>query len=146
MTAGAVLQQFNGTVGIGLCCIDSIYQRIIIADIVVGFGQLCGIAANRNRLRLRGKRGAACFIADFIAASRQTGYLAAVNSSPASRTGTAVFHGVVYIGQLAVIAVDAILSGNRRCIGLGDCDGLGIGVQFLTAALHNRDGAGGKII
>ena len=146
MITGAVLQQLNGTAGIVLCCLDSIYQRIIIADIVVGFGQLCGIAANRNRLRRRGKRGAICFIADFIAASRQTGYLAVVNRNPTSRTGTAVFHGVVYIGQLAVIAVDAILSGNRRCIGLGNCDGLGFGVQFLSIALHNRDGAGGKII
>ena len=61
-----VLQQLNGTAGIVLCCIYSIYQRIIIADIVVGFGQLCGIAANRNRLRRRGKRGAICFIAVFL--------------------------------------------------------------------------------
>ena len=141
-----VLQQLNGTVGIVLCCIDSRFQRIIIADIVVGFGQLCGIAANRNRLRRRGKRSAACFAADFIAASRQTGYLAAVNSNPTSRTGTAVFHGIIHTGQLAVIAVDAVLSGSRRHIGLGDRNGLGFGVKFLSIALHNRDGAGRKII
>ena len=141
-----VLQQLNDTVGIVLCCIDSRFQRIIIADTIVNLRQLCGIAANRNRLRLRGKRGAACFAADFIAAGRQTGYLVAVNSSPTFLTGNAVFHGVVHTGQLAVIAVDAVLYGSRRCIGLGNCDGLGFGVQFLSIALHNRDGASGKII